>query len=254
MSTSIFRHARRIARLIAVGLALASAAAVAAGSDPSGIRLTGVVMVPGEPEWAVIEFPNGEQQIVRAGDELPRVGTVAKILPTSIRLQTPKGPREVNIQWGVAGAAPPVAAAATPAQAAQPDGRPLPGARLNDESAQQIVRAGDELSQSGTVAATFPTSIPLQTPKGFGVAGMGGGAAGGTPPVATTATPAQPLASPPSAASLPTAASVPTAVSLPAGAKLNDGSAESKKALEALGSRHPPLQLPAVSGVQKPAS
>jgi hypothetical protein len=118
----MLRHTHRISRLIALGLAFASAAAVAAG-DQAGIRLTGVVMVPGESEWAVIEFPNGEQQIVRAGDKLPQIGSVTKILPTGIHLETPKGPRVVNLEWGAGGGTPPVAAAPT-----QPEGHRLPGA------------------------------------------------------------------------------------------------------------------------------
>jgi hypothetical protein len=116
----MLRHAHPISRLFALGLAVVSAAAVAVGSDPSGIRLTGVVMVPGESEWAVIEFSNGEQQIVRAGDKLPDIGSVAKILPTGIRLDTPKGPRVVNLEWGAGGGTPPVAAAAP--VPAQPEG------------------------------------------------------------------------------------------------------------------------------------
>ncbi|MEF8715694.1 MAG: hypothetical protein V5B39_19505 [Accumulibacter sp.] len=139
----MLRHTHRICRLIALGLALASAAAVAAGGDPAGIRLTGVVMVPGESEWAVIEFPNGEQQIVRAGDKLPDIGSVTKILPTGIRLETPKGPRVVNLEWGAGGGTPPVAAAAT--IPAQPEGRRLPGA---------IEATPDVLKTIGRVAAT----------------------------------------------------------------------------------------------------
>jgi hypothetical protein len=125
MHTPMLRHTHRICRLIALGLAFASGTAVAAGSDPSGIRLTGVVMVPGESEWAVIEFPNGEQQIVRAGDKLPQIGSVAKILPTGIRLDTPKGPRVVDLEWGAGGGTPPVAAAAP--VPAQPEGHRLRG-------------------------------------------------------------------------------------------------------------------------------
>lgn len=63
------------------------------------MRLSGVFLVAGESEWAVIEFANGEQQIVRAGDKLPHIGSVTKILPTGIRLETPKGPRLVNLAW-----------------------------------------------------------------------------------------------------------------------------------------------------------
>ncbi|MEF8716668.1 MAG: hypothetical protein V5B35_15110 [Candidatus Accumulibacter necessarius] len=138
----MLRHTHRICRLIALGLAFASATAVAAGSDPSGIRLTGVVMVPGESEWAVIEFPNGEQQIVRAGDKLPDIGSVAKILPTGIRLETPKGPRVVNLEWGAGGGTPPVAAATIPAQ---PEGHRLPRA---------IEATPEVLKTIGRVAAT----------------------------------------------------------------------------------------------------
>jgi hypothetical protein len=150
----MLRHTHRICRLIALGLAFASGTAVAAGSDPSGIRLTGVVMVPGESEWAVIEFPNGEQQIVRAGDKLPQIGSVAKILPTGIRLDTPKGPRVVDLEWGAGGGTPPVAAAAT--IPAQPEGHRLPGAiEATPEVLKTISRvaatpgaSGAELSQA----------------------------------------------------------------------------------------------------------
>jgi hypothetical protein len=148
MHTPILRHTHRICRLIALGLAFATGTAVAAGSDPSGIRLTGVVMVPGESEWAVIEFPNGEQQIVRAGDKLPQIGSVAKILPTGIRLDTPKGPRVVDLEWGAGGGTPPVAAAAAPVPS-QPEGHITAGS---------IQATPEVLSAIGRVAARAAAS------------------------------------------------------------------------------------------------
>ena len=155
----MLRHAHRISRLFALGLAIASAAAVAVGSDPSGIRLTGVVMVPGESEWAVIEFPNGEQQIVRAGDKLPQIGSVAKILPTGIRLDTPKGPRVVDLEWGAGGGTPPVAAAAAPVPA-QPEGAIMAG---SIEATPEVLSAIGRVAARGTASDADLTHalIPL---------------------------------------------------------------------------------------------
>ncbi len=122
MPKAMLRHSRHPSRLIAVGLAIASAVAAGAGGDLAGMRVTGVVMVPGESGLAVIEFRNGEQRFLRAGDQLPGIGSIAEVLPTGIRLQTPKGPRLVNLEWDAgggapaSGGAPPMAAASTAAQ------------------------------------------------------------------------------------------------------------------------------------------
>lgn len=111
-SSPRLRHARRVSRLIGIGLALASAAAVGAGGEAFGIRVTGVVMVPGESGLAVVEDGNGDQRLLRAGDRIPGIGSIAEVLPTGVRLDTPKGPRLVDLEWGgnVAGAPPSTAA------------------------------------------------------------------------------------------------------------------------------------------------
>jgi len=115
MKTQTPCSTRRFACILGLGLALAGA--VGECGELPGLRLSGVFVVPGESEWAVIEYRSGEQQIVKVGDQLANIGTVAKISATGIRVDTPKGPRLVDLEWQATAASAPVAASPLAAKA-----------------------------------------------------------------------------------------------------------------------------------------
>lgn len=91
------RRATRFFRLVGLGLALAGAAVASAGEEEAELRLSGVVLVKGESELAVVEHRDGQVWIVRSGDTLPGIGAVAEIARTWIRLETPDGSRLVYL-------------------------------------------------------------------------------------------------------------------------------------------------------------
>lgn len=113
--------ATRLSPLVGLGLALAGVAAAGEGGELAGLRLSGVVLVAGEPERAVIERRNGAGQIVRRGDQLPDIGAVSNIAPTWIRLETPEGPRLVYLGSPPGAPAPPPAPEPARPAAAPPE-------------------------------------------------------------------------------------------------------------------------------------
>jgi hypothetical protein len=96
---------------------------MAEGDAWSKLRLSGVVLVAGESELAVIQHRDGAGWFARPGDQLPGIGAVSKIAPTWIRLETPEGPRLLYLNSQPGEGAPPsapepakVAAAVPPAK------------------------------------------------------------------------------------------------------------------------------------------
>jgi hypothetical protein len=109
MQTPTLHRTSRFSRLVGLGLALASVVAMAEGDEWSKLRLSGVVLVAGESELAVIQHRDGAGWFARPGDQLPGIGAVSKIAPTWIRLETPEGPRLLYLNSQPGEGAPPSA-------------------------------------------------------------------------------------------------------------------------------------------------
>jgi hypothetical protein len=128
MQTPTLHRASRFSRLVGLGLALASVVAMAEGDEWSKLRLSGVVLA-GESELAVIQHRNGAGWFARRGDQLPGIGTVSKIAPMWIRLETPEGPRLLYLNSPPGEGAPP--SAPEPAKVAEVV-PPAEGHRMGD--------------------------------------------------------------------------------------------------------------------------